>query len=122
MGVDGDKAACLFSSAEKGPGTVFLYWDEKDQTYHSHPTGYELHVERPVFVSARLIRNTTSDGILKIEASIGKRYKLDMISIQDQDWGHVAHLGKMWTRKSGVCSPRGRRRRSWGLASRALRD
>ena len=102
MSVDGDKAVGLFSSAEKGPGTVFLYWDGKNRTYRSHPTGYKIRVERPAFARATLIRNTTSDGIMEIEAPVDKRYKLDMISIEDQDWGHIKHPGKTWTRRSGV--------------------
>ncbi len=87
MTVNGDKAVCFFPSEGKGPGAVFLYWDGKDQIYRSQPTGREIRLERPVIVGAKLVKTQTDDGITTMSAAIGKRYTLDLMSVEDRSWG-----------------------------------
>ena len=96
-----EKTLCVIESQSMGTGTTLLYWDQKDEIYRTSPTGYEMRVERPAFVRAVLKSSKTSDGIMEVEAPIGKRYKLDIVSVEDRQWGHADYPGQTWTRKSG---------------------
>jgi hypothetical protein len=71
--------------------------------YYTRPGRQVVKLDRPVYKSVRVKALKTADGILDISGHyyrLGQTYKADLLSMEELEYTHIDHPGRVWNRMS----------------------